>query len=510
MPSLSSLLEVLSSSGDHPPVNPAGIPTPLAAPRACELGAASFSDTEEIPRGLKFQPWPHQIRGFRACMGSIRKFGFCLCAAEMGVGKTAICTMCAVASGSRSTLVVCPLRVIGSWRGQLAQYLDGDYLLTVLDDSRTVAKRLEQFRKESSLAASRGIPHWVVINYESFWREPISDAFAKHQWGAIIYDECHRLKAPASKASMMARRLRPTTNVRILATGTPLAHSPLDAYAICRAGNPAILGSNYVAFRQRYALWGGPNNRIRIGFQNIGELEGKLAPVMWRATKEEVLPDLPEQVSVDYECDLGRDAARLYASLEKAMVADIDGRTISATNVLTKVLRLQQICGGAVPDDDGKYHAVDDAKQKLLADVIEDLGGKPFVVFCRFRSDIDFAHRACAEAGVEALELSGRFNQLERWQSGEGQALIVQMQAGSVGISLVRASTAIYYSLSTSLAEWDQSQARIHRPGQKNACTYVYLVCKGTVDAKILRALRSRQEVIEAIMNNIQEKANAK
>jgi SNF2 family DNA or RNA helicase len=348
--------------------------------------------------------------------------------------------------------------------------------------------------------------HWVVINYDSFWRDPISDVLATSEWGAIIYDEVHKTKSPGSKASMMARRLRPRGKVRILATGTPMAHSPLDAYGIMRAGNDQILGKSYIAFKQRYALWAGPNNRIRVGFQNITELEEKLAPVTWRATKEEVLPDLPEKSDVDYETTLSPEAAKVYRNLEKNLISEINGNTLTAANILTKILRLQQICGGAVPDDDGKYHQIDDSKRKLLMDVVEDLGDKPFVVFCRFRSDIDAAHQACREMGVEALELSGQYNQLERWQNGEAQALIVQMQSGSTGINLTRASTAIYYSLSTSLAEWDQSQARIHRPGQKNACTYIYLLIKGTVDMKILKALRGRLEVVTAIMNNIQQR----
>lgn len=82
------------------------------------------------------------------------------------------------------------------------------------------------------------------------------------------------------------------------------------------------------------------------------------------------------------------------------------------------------------------------------------------VVFCRFRSDIDAAHEACTQSLPKhkdaqgnalpvSLELSGTRDELERWQAGEAQALVVQVQSGSVGISLVRANVAIYYSLSS-------------------------------------------------------------
>lgn len=485
-----------------------GAHAPNAEPKTSQT-PPSPAPAIDLPPGLIVKPWAHQIRGYAACMRAIRTFGACLLAAEMGVGKTLIATMLSLGVGSRRTLVVCPLRVIGSWRVQLAQYLGDDFLLTQLDDKKSVAKRMEVLRNDLQLAETTGRRHYVVINYDSYWREPIDDFLVRLQWGAIIYDESHKIKSPGGHASRMAARLLRSSKARILATGTPMAHSPLDAYGQFRAAAPQVLGTSFAAFRQRYAIWAGPNKRIRVGFQNIDELEAKIAPLTWRATKEEVLPDLPEQMDIEYETELSPQAATIYRGMEKAMTAEIAGGTITAANVLTKLLRLQQITGGAVPDDDGRYHHVCDSKQKLLADVIEDLGDRPFVVFCRFRSDIDAAHAACKAAGVEARELSGRFNQLEDWQAGGGQAIIVQMQSGSVGITLVRASVAIYYSLSTSLAEWDQSQARIHRPGQKNACTFVYLTVKGTVDQKILKALRGRQEVIEAIMTSVQQRSTA-
>lgn len=461
----------------------------------------------KVPDGLQVEPWAHQLRGYAACMQSLEQHHGTLLAAEMGVGKTLIATMLALGTGSTRTLVICPLRVLNAWRTQLPVYLAGEYVLTILDDKKSVAKRCQQLTQDIALAEARGWQHWVCVNYDAFWRDAIAEIILDHKWGAIIYDESHKLKSPSGKASMFAKRLRAKLVAQnyILATGTPMAHSPLDAYAQFRAAIPTLLGTSYVAFKNRYATWGGPNNRIRTGFQNLEELETRLAPVTWRATKEEVLPDLPEALPpIIYECELSSEAARVYREMERDLVTEIEGKLISAANVLTKILRLAQITGGAVRDDDSHYHQIDDSKRKLLQDVLEELGTQPVVIFCRFRSDIDAAHHACKLEGVEALELSGKHDQLQRWRDGEAQALIVQIQAGSVGIDLTRASTAIYYSLTTSLSDWDQSMARIHRPGQKNACSYLYLVARGTIDAKILAALQSRQAVIETIMDSIQ------
>ncbi len=134
---------------------------------------------------------------------------------------------------------------------------------------------------------------------------------------------------------------------------------------------------------------------------------------------------------------------------------------------MVKLLRLQQVAGGWVKTDDNQYHRVDSAKQNLLADTLDDIGpNEPVVVFCRFHADLDAVHEAAKSPGFESLELSGRRDELKRWQSGDAQVLAVQISAGGVGVDLTRARYSIYYSLSFSLGEYDQALSRVHRPGQ--------------------------------------------
>jgi SNF2 family DNA or RNA helicase len=168
---------------------------------------------------------------------------------------------------------------------------------------------------------------------------------------------------------------------------------------------------------------------------------------------------------------------------------------------------------------------VDESKRQLLEDTLEDLWA-PVVVFASVRSDITFAHAAIKAAGFNVTdgdeksfrkyEISGSANDYHVWKqaaaafnagAGDGAAappaLVVQLQSGSEGISLVEASTAIYYSLTPRLIEFDQSRARLHRPGQKNAVTYVYLTIKGTIDQHILASLLKRKDAIEEIMQSV-------
>jgi len=281
-----------------------------------------------------------------------------------------------------------------------------------------------------------------------------------------------------------------------------LPHSPLDAYAQFRFLNQTIFGPSFAAFRQKYAVMGGFQRKQVTGFQHLDELEALMKTITFRVSKDVL--DLPPETHVTYECELAPEAQRVYRDLEEDFVAEVRDGRVTAANAMVKLLRLQQVSGGWVKTDDGQYHRVDSAKQKLLADTLEDTGpNEPVVVFCRFHADLDAVHEAAKAASYQSLELSGRHDQLKRWQDGEAQVLAVQISAGGVGVDLTRARYSIYYSLSFSLGEYDQALSRVHRPGQTRPVEHIHLVVRNTVDRKIMRALEKRAEVVEAILAEI-------
>ncbi len=368
-----------------------------------------------------------------------------------------------------------------------------------------MAKRTEKATVAVELAGLRKERLAIVINYESLWRDPFAQWALKQPWGLIICDESHRIKKPSGKASMFCARLRTKAANRLALTGTPMPHSPLDIYGQFRYLDNRILGNSYHAFKQHYSVLGGFQNKQVVAFRNMEQLEGLMRTITFRVSKDVL--DLPPETHVTYHCTLGPDAWRAYQSLERDFVAQVEAGLITAANAMVKLLRLQQITGGSVKTDDNRYAQVDRSKQNLLADTLEDIGqDEPVVVFCRFHADLDAVHQAAADMGCSSMELSGRRDELKRWQDGEAQVLAVQISAGGVGVDLTRARYSIYYSLSFSLGEYDQSLSRTHRPGQTRPVTHIHLVARGTVDEKIIRALEQRAEVIESILKQIKEK----
>ncbi|HLG97222.1 MAG TPA: DEAD/DEAH box helicase [Bryobacteraceae bacterium] len=471
-----------------------------AAPAPTLAGASTIG----VPTCLKTKPWRHQVDAFRFAMERLlRGAGAALLALEMGVGKTLVALMVFAALAAKRILICCPLRVVPVWEQQIERHLDLPLTVVTLDDNTgSVANKKKLAEEKLKLAEATDRPLVVIINYDSVWRAPFADWAERQSWDLIIADESHRLKAPGGKASLAFKRLRPHARGRLALTGTPMPHSPLDVYAQFRFLNQTIFGPSFAAFRQKYAVMGGFQRKQVTGFQCLEELEALMRTITYRVSKNVL--DLPPQTHITYTCELSSEAQRIYRDLEEDFVAEVlDGR-ITASNAMVKLLRLQQVAGGWVKTDDGQHHRVDSAKQNLLADTLVDIGqDEPVVVFCRFHADLDAVHDAAKSAALTSLELSGRRDELKRWQSGEAQVLAVQISAGGVGVDLTRARYSILYSLSFSLGEYDQCLARTHRPGQLRPVLHIHLVAKNTVDERIQRALDRRAEVVDSILKEI-------
>jgi SNF2 family DNA or RNA helicase len=281
-----------------------------------------------------------------------------------------------------------------------------------------------------------------------------------------------------------------------------MPHSPLDIYAQYRFLDPSVFGLSFTTFRQRYAVWGGYEGRQPIAWINQDELNAKVYSIASRVTKRAVLT-LPPVTHVERYCELGAKARAEYKSLERDFWTWVESamQEVTVTNALVKLLRLQQMTSGFVLGDDGEIHETDSAKACAFADWLEDLAlDEPLVVFCRFTHDLDAVGAAGANAGRRVGELSGRRNDLLAWQRGELDVLVVQIQAGAEGIDLTRAAYACYYSLGFSLGQYEQSLARLDRPGQTRPVTYTHFLARGTVDGQVYTALRARKEVVEAIL----------
>jgi SNF2 family DNA or RNA helicase len=381
-------------------------------------------------------------------------------------------------------------------------------VLLVTGDSKARAKRL---RQESMTQGRRGL--CAIINYDSVWRGEVSKAVSEIQWDAIILDESHRIKSPTGMASKwLAKFARKQPQAkRLCLTGTPIPHSPLDFFGQFRFLDPEVLGESFIKFRRRYADCDVRFPGMVKKWLNQDELAAKTDPHIWRVKVDDVL-DLPDAIHEVLPVPMSTATAKYYRDLERNMVAEIDAGTVTVSNALGKLLRLQQATGGYARIDEAGSVLIDGMPSKIatLEDRLEDLPeNEPVVVFCRFRTDLNEVAAMARRMGRPHAELSGTENTLAEWQEHRATILGVQIQSGGAGIDLSRSAYCFYYSLGFSLGEYEQSLARLRRPGQTRCVRYYHLVSQGTVDEQVYSALKERRNVVDVVLEQLSPRTGA-
>lgn len=440
-------------------------------------------------------------------------FGFLF---EMGCGKTltAIMTMGALyqAGKVKKVLVCAPTSVCSVWPSDLESFADFKYLVKVL-----LGTKQQRIKALNELAGFpfRGLKI-AVINYESTWRDDIKEAIEEWFPDMVICDESQRIKTHDAAQAKELHRLGDMAKYKLILSGTPVQNNAVDIWSQYRFMDRSVFGNNFYAFRNRYCMMGGFNNKQIVGYRNMDELIKKEYSVAYRVTKEEAL-DLPETVFKLLFLEFNPEEKKLYDQLKKDGFAELEnGGQITATTVLTKLLRLQQLTGGfLVADEADKPELVSESKINALEDIVDDyvIGeGKKLVIFARFRAELDIIEKLIKKKKIQYGMIYGDILQNERGdivkdfqENPETLIIICQIQCAGLGITLTAASTCVYYSVDFNYANYAQSLARIHRIGQKNKCTYIHLTVKGTVDEKVLKALAAKEDLAKTIVDRWRE-----
>jgi len=328
------------------------------------------------------------------------------------------------------------------------------------------------------------------------------------EWDVIVLDEVHRCRTPSSTQSIFATRFCKRVPRRWALSGTPLAQRPTDAYAIFRALDQGVFGSSFYQFKSRFCVMGDYGGYEILGYRNLDEFRERFLALTLTADRSTL--DLPEALHEVVPVILPPDALRTHDEIRREFVTFLKegGAQVTTPNILTQLLRMQQVASGHVKADDGTIRIVHTEKMQALADILEDLDpAEPVVVFCKFRYDIEQIQQACIKAGRECFRLTGDKSELELWkqncaQANRGMVLAANIQAGAEGIDLTLARYCIYYDVPFSLAQYEQSLARIHRPGQTRSVVYYHLVATGTVDQYVRSSLKNRKNVIDSILDD--------
>ena len=484
--------------------------------RELDAQRAAAEPAPLVPYPVRAKLFRHQVRAANMALiqlSSKPSAGFGLLF-EMGCGKTltAIAIMGALYRQRKITrvLVVAPSSVCSVWPHDLAAFAAFPYEVRVLLGEKK--QRLEALHSLTDYPNTANRLLVAVINYEATHREGIFEALDGYAADLIVCDESQRIKNPRAAQSRAVQMLGDRAACRLILSGTPVQNSAIDLYSQYRFLDPGVFGANFYAFRNRYCQMGGYGGHEVVGYQHMDELTRKEHSIALRVTKTECL-DLPGQTFVRRYVQLEPAARRLYTQIARASCAELEnGEHVTASIVLTKLLRLMQLTGGFVQADGGdRPRPTGSAKLDALADILEDYvqeAGQKLVVFARFRPEIAAICQLLEQRGIRYGRIDGevpmdqRGAVVEEFQNDPGvKVFVAQIQTAGLGITLHAASAAVFYSLDFNYANYAQALARIHRIGQAQPVTYIHLLAEHTVDEQVLDALERKEDLARTIVD---------
>lgn len=435
---------------------------------------------------------------------------------EMGCGKTL--TAIAIAGAGyqmgkvERLLIVAPTSVVAVWPKELQEYAKFKYTCkTLLGEKRQRIKQIDDLLKFPFKALKV-----AVINYESTWRPEILEKLKEFDADMVIADESQRIKTYDAAQSKAMHELGDQARYKLILSGTPVQTAAIDIWSQYRFLDKTVFGDNFFKFRGRYAIMGGYGNKKIVGYKDLEGLIKKEHSIAFRVTKDEAL-DLPEQTFETRKIQFSQKEKNLYERIKKDSYAELDGGGhITATTVLTRLLRLQQLAGGfLVQDDAQKPQLVSRAKLDALADIIEDYvigSGKKLVIFARFIAEVKAIMELAGKVLPKELKQVAIYGDIKKedrggivkqFQEDPNTVLFIgQIDTAGTGITLTAADTCVYYSKNFNYATYSQSLSRIHRIGQRNCCTYIDLEIEGTIDELISKALSRKEDMAKTVVDN--------
>ena len=466
---------------------------------------------------FKTTPYAHQREAF---MLSAQKKVYALLM-DMGTGKTKVCLDTIGHLFEKQeidfSIIVAPKGVIANWLGEIETHLPERIEREIVLWKPALTKKFRETLKELS-TPSPGKMKFLLMNVESFSSKKgvgVAEYFIKNFKVFMAVDESTTIKNRQAKRTKSISKLGLGARYRRILTGSPVTRSPLDLYSQMNFLDEDILGFNsFYAFQGRFAViqrrtMGAHSFNHIVGFRRLDELTEALDKHSFRVRKEDCL-DLPDKVYMRREVELTKEQKKAYEQMKHFALARLQSGELSTTkNVLTQLMRLQQICCGNLTDDAGVIHPLPSNRIDALLDICDEIQGKA-LIWATWSMDI----RSIAEAlrdrfSVQAVATlhgetpdSERQKVVESFQDRQSELrfIVGHPKTGGYGLTLTAATTVIYYSNSYDLELRIQSEDRAHRIGQTNKVTYIDLISPKTVDEKIVRALRNKINIADTIL----------
>jgi non-specific serine/threonine protein kinase len=454
-----------------------------------------------IPEEINAVLRPYQVAGFQwlAYLEKVKWGG--LLADDMGLGKTVqtltFLQYYKTKNQGIHALVICPTSLLYNWENEIRKFAPQLSYLIHHGSSRTL--------KHTELSG-----YDIIISTYGTLRSD-AELFAKNEVDYIVLDESQTIKNPNSKVAKAAQFI-PARN-RIALSGTPMQNNTFDLYSQMNFLNPGMLG-NKEFFKEQFAK---PVDKFQ-DQETKDHLRKLVYPFMLRRTKEQVADDLPDKTDITLYCEMGPQQRAIYEAYKNMyrsrILGSIEQQGIEKSQfaILQGLMKLRQICDSpAILRDEQKFDNHSAKLDELTRELEENTGEHKVLIFSQFLGMLALIREKLKQHQIPFQYFDGSYTAIQREQAinefQNNQAcrvFLISLKAGGMGLNLTAADYVYIVDPWWNPAVEQQAIDRTHRIGQtKNIFAY-RMICKDTVEEKIMLLKEKKNSLVKDIISKDQ------
>ena len=401
--------------------------------------------------------------------------------------------------------MIAPKKVAeGTWTREKDKW-DHTRILRVSPVLGSQAKRIRALNTPADLyIINRENVCWLVDYYRNSW-----------PFDMVVVDESSSFKSHSAKRFKALAGVSGKIDRMVELTGTPSPNGLEDLWSqVYLLDGGERLGKWYTQFRERYFQ---PDRRGADGMvysyaakpgteQSILD---KISDICISMKAEDYL-QLPDITYHEIPVELDAKAEKAYRELERKMVLELpEEEEISVTSAAALSNKLLQLANGAVYDEDRSVHEVHGCKIEAFLELVESLQGKPVLVFYNFQHDRERILKALSGSGLRVRELKTTRDE-DDWNAGQIDVLLTHPASSAYGLNLQQGGNhVVWFGLTWNYELYTQANKRLHRQGQTEKVIIHHLVCTGTRDEDVMRALEKKDDVQNWVMESLKARIRA-
>ena len=398
-------------------------------------------------------------------------------------------------------LIVAPTSLIYNWKKEFDKF-GSEIKYKVLAENRKQRKSELESLEETQ----------VCITTYGLLRKD-KEIYEKISFELIALDEAQYIKNNSAQMTKTVKSLN--AKVKIALTGTPLENSVLELWSIFDFIMPGYLANN-LKFQRKYNIKDVEKEDLEI----LNSLNMQIKPFILRRKKKDVVKELPDKIENNIMIELNQEQKKLYiAQLEKTKkemteIVASEGFKKGSFKILQLLTRLRQVCidPNLIFEN---YQGVSSKIENLIQitkGIIEN--GHKILLFTSFKTALDIVNREFTNQGISTYAIDGsvsskkRMELVEKFNQDNTNAFLITLKAGGTGLNLTSADVVIHLDLWWNPQVENQATDRAHRIGQTKTVEVIKLICKGTIEERIMELQKKKKILSDALIEGKDRDSN--